>query len=124
MAEGAYAKERTASGGAPNGKVYDDLRFTNSCENALPDRLPDAINRCIEETEIATLRKTSRVETPRTSTRIFKAEFLIGGPGGNRTHNLSIKSRMLCQLSYRSILYCYDSPAGRPARQEQNPPVH
>jgi hypothetical protein len=32
---------------------------------------------------------------------------LIGGRGRNRTYNLSVKSRMLCQLSYasRSELY-------------------
>ena len=29
---------------------------------------------------------------------------LIGGRGRNRTFNLSVKSRMLCQLSYASIL--------------------
>ena len=33
----------------------------------------------------------------------LKSKCGIGGPGGNRTHNLSIKSRMLCQLSYRSV---------------------
>jgi hypothetical protein len=27
-----------------------------------------------------------------------------GGRGGNRTHNLSVKSRMLCQLSYTSLV--------------------
>ncbi len=30
---------------------------------------------------------------------------MIGGRGWNRTTNLSIKSRMLCQLSYASIFY-------------------
>jgi hypothetical protein len=29
---------------------------------------------------------------------------LIGGRGRNRTYNLSVKSRMLCQLSYASFV--------------------
>ena len=42
----------------------------------------------------------------------------FGGPGGNRTHNLSIKSRMLCQLSYRSISGDRCPVAWRPPQQQ------
>ena len=31
------------------------------------------------------------------------SHYLIGGRGRNRTYNLSVKSRMLCQLSYASM---------------------
>ena len=32
-----------------------------------------------------------------------KLLILFGGRGRNRTYNLSVKSRMLCQLSYASV---------------------
>jgi hypothetical protein len=32
-----------------------------------------------------------------------KSMKILGGRGRNRTYNLSVKSRMLCQLSYASI---------------------
>jgi hypothetical protein len=31
----------------------------------------------------------------------------FNAPGRNRTYNLSIKSRMLCQLSYGRVLYVF-----------------
>ena len=43
-----------------------------------------------------------------------------GGRGRNRTYNLSVKSRMLCQLSYASILGGKNCAAGFQAQPEQD----
>lgn len=42
-------------------------------------------------------------------------------PGGQRSHNLSVKSRLLCQLSYRSINYT--GPLGIEPRSTGSKPV-
>ena len=43
----------------------------------------------------------------------YRMSGLIGGRGRNRTYNLSIKSRMLCQLSYASGMRKGLDSAGR-----------
>jgi hypothetical protein len=46
-------------------------------------------------------------QSPRTRPEMKAKRFeMNGGRGRNRTYNLSIKSRMLCQLSYASSLGC------------------
>ena len=49
---------------------------------------------------------------------------VFGGRGRNRTYNLSVKSRMLCQLSYASIgsvKPCCGGLCAQPAKGENSP---
>ncbi len=58
-------------------------------------------NRRNETRTTSRLRHDDQGATTRKPSSLIWNE-LYGGRGGNRTHNLSIKSRMLCQLSYTS----------------------
>ena len=48
-----------------------------------------------------------------------------GGRGRNRTYNLSVKSRMLCQLSYASnwLEYCAGEEKAQYKRAQNLPPL-
>ena len=50
-----------------------------------------------------------------------KLLILFGGRGRNRTYNLSVKSRMLCQLSYASGIDRAPTPPSPRARQKASP---